>query len=154
MREIIIDTLVTVGSTLIIALIGYGFRLVSSKIATEKAKAQANENNLLAAAFTSAETVINATVNAVVGKIEQVTAGALREAVKNGTADRKELVALARTAYNEVIATISPTVMEQLEKVIYDSEQYILDKIENSVRTVKLEKGINEADKAYSGVVE
>lgn len=154
MRKIIIDTFVTVGSTLIIALIGYGFRLVSSKIAAEKAKAQANEKNLLAAAFTSAETVLNATVNAVVGKIEQVTAGALREAVKNGTADRKELMALARTAYNEVIATVSPTVMAELEKVINDSEQYILDKIENSVRAVKLEKGVGKSDKSYTGVIE
>lgn len=154
MREIIIDTLVTVGSTLIIALIGYGFRIVSNVIASEKAKAQANQNNLLVSAFASAETVINATVNAVVGKIEQVTAGTLREAVKNGNADRKELLALAQTAYDEVIAMVSPTVVEQLEKVIMDSEQYILDKIENSVRAVKLEKTEAAAEQKYSEVIE
>lgn len=75
-----------------------------------------------------------------VGSIEQTTAAALREAVKDGKADREELLALGKQAFDEVKAAIAP----EAQKVITDNlgsfDGYLSKLIENAVRRVKQEQ--------------
>ncbi|MBP3339800.1 MAG: hypothetical protein J6L69_10390 [Lachnospiraceae bacterium] len=146
MKELIMETLVTIGSAGLVAIIGCAGRWICSKIATEKQKAIVTKNTALQSAFTAAEIIISTTVDTVVGKIEQVKAADLRQLVKNGTKDRAELVALSKEAYDEIVATLGPMVFEEMSGVIVDSEKYILSKIEDAVRKVKLQTGGGGSD--------
>lgn len=139
MKEIIMDTLVTIASAGMTAVILCGARWIVAKISTQKEKAVEANYTALASVFGTAESILTTVTNTVVGKIEQVTAGELRAMVKSGTADRKQLTALATEAYDEIIATIQPEVLSSLSDVIADTETYILSKIEDAVRNVKLQ---------------
>lgn len=139
MKEIIMDTLVTIASAGTTAVILCGARWVVAKISTQKQKAVEAKNTALASAFGTAESILTTVTDTVVGKIEQVTAGELRALVKSGSADRKALTSLAGEAYKEIVATVQPDVMNELTNVIADSEAYILSKIEDAVRKVKLQ---------------
>lgn len=139
MKEILMDALVTVTSTCFIAILVCGARWIGVKISTQKQKAIEAKNTALASAFGTAETILTTITDTVVGKIEQVTAGELRALVKSGDASRDELVALAQEAYREIVATVQPEVFNELSGVIKDSEAYILSKIEDAVRKVKLQ---------------
>lgn len=139
MKEIIMETLVTLVSAEIIAIIMCCTRWLVAKISTQKQKAIEAKNTALASTFGTAETILTTITDTVVGKIEQVTAGELRSLVKSGNASRDELVALAGDAYREIVATVQPEVFNELSVVIKDSEAYILSKIENAVRKVKLQ---------------
>ena len=77
MKELIMETLVTIGSAGLVAIIGCAGRWICSKIATEKQKAIVTKNTALQSAFTAAEIIISTTVDTVVGKIEQVKAGSI-----------------------------------------------------------------------------
>jgi len=139
MNEIIMDTLVTIASTCVIAILVCGARWIGAKISTQKQKAVEAKNTALASAFGTAESILTTITDTVVGKIEQVTAGKLRTLVKNGEADREKLTALATDAYKEIVATVQPEILSELSGVIADSEAYILSKIEDAVRKVKLQ---------------
>ena len=139
MKGIILDALVTVASAGLTAIILCAVRWVVAKISTQKQKAIEAKNTALASAFGAAESILTTVTNTVVGKIEQITAGELRTLVKSGEADREQLVALAQRAYNEIVATVQPEVLSELNGVIADSETYILSKIEDAVRKVKLQ---------------
>lgn len=139
MKEIILDSLVTIASAGVTAIILCVVRWVVANISTQKQKAVEAKNTALASAFGAAESILTSITNTVVGKIEQVSAGDLRNLVKNGDADREELVALARKAYEEIVTTVQPEVLRELNGVVADSEAYILSKIEDAVRKVKLQ---------------
>ena len=139
MKEIVMDAVVTVASTCIIAILVCGAKWMGAKISTQKQKAFEAKNTALASAFGAAESILNTITNTVVGKIEQVSARDLRNLVKSGQADREELVALARKAYEEIVTTVQPEVLRELNGVVADSEAYILSKIEDAVRKVKLQ---------------
>lgn len=74
-----------------------------------------------------------------VGAMEQITAKALRDAVKSGKANREELLALGKQVFDEVKAAISP----QAQKVITDNlgsfDKYLTAVIEDAVLKVKQE---------------
>ncbi len=139
MKEIILDSLVTIASAGVTAIILCVVRWVVANISTQKQKAVEAKNTALASAFGAAESILTSITNTVVGKIEQVSAGDLRNLVNNGDADREELVALARKAYEEIVTTVQPEVLRELNGVVADSEAYILSKIEDAVRKVKLQ---------------
>lgn len=141
MKEIIMDVLVTVTSAGVTAMVVCAARWVGAKVSTQKQKAVEAKNTALASAFGAAEKILTTITDTVVGKIEQVTAGELRMLVKSGAADREQLVALAKDAYNEIVATVQPEVMDEMSGAIKDSEAYILSKIEDAVRKVKLQFG-------------
>ncbi|AEG60031.1 hypothetical protein [Desulforamulus ruminis] len=73
----------------------------------------------------------------VIGKIEQTTAGPLREAVKAGSVDREELLRLGRKAYWEVRETVGSEVVNVLERNMGDFENYLTSTIENKVLRLK-----------------
>lgn len=146
MKEILINAAITLISAMIVGTLTYLCRLLSSKIATQKQKAITEKNSALVTTFNTVENILNAVTSTVVGKIEQTTAGELRQMVKDGTANREELTILARDAYYEILDTLKPDVLEQLQNVTADYEQYIKDKIEDAVRKIKIEGATSSLD--------
>ncbi len=71
-------------------------------------------------------------------RFEQTVAGELRQAVKDGKVERKELLALGKKAYNEIIETIEPQVMEILRENIGNAKTYLESIIEAEVKKLKL----------------
>lgn len=72
-----------------------------------------------------------------VGEIEQTTAKALREAVKDGKVDKRELEVLAKRAFDEVDVALRP----ECKKLIADNygsfSKYLTKVIESKVLEVK-----------------
>lgn len=73
----------------------------------------------------------------VVSSIEQTTAASLRQAIKDGRGDRKELLALASHAYVEIIRTLEPDVRNLLRDQLGDLSAYIKSTIEAKVLELK-----------------
>ncbi len=146
MKEILINSAITIISAMLVGTLTYACRLLSSKIATQKQKALSEKNEALASTFNAVENILNSVTSTVVGKIEQTTAGDLRKMVKEGTANREELTILAKDAYYEILDMLKPSVLEQLQTVSDDWEQYIKDKIEDAVRKIKIESTAGTVD--------
>lgn len=124
----------------VITLLGaygvYFIQKAAAKVQTQTAQIKdESSRKLLNDALADVENLAIVTV----GSIEQTTAAALREAVKGGKADREELLALGKKAFDEVKAAIAP----EAQKVITDNlgsfDDYLLKLIENAVRRVKQE---------------
>ena len=104
LNQVIID----VAMAMIALLAAYGVNAIRKL--TEKAKLETEsiqneeQRKLLTDALKDLE---NLTTNTV-AQIEQTTAKALREAVKNGVKNREELEALANKAYNEIAEALKP----------------------------------------------
>lgn len=140
MKEIILNVAMLTFCTIALGLIGNVFQLVKTKVEAEKVKAEQEKNELKKRVFTAAETVLDNVVAVTVGKIEQVTAGDLREQVKAGNANYEDLKILARDAYYEIIDTVQKNVLDELSEGVEDYETYIMNKIENQVRLLKKDK--------------
>lgn len=124
----------------VITLLGaygvYFIQKAAAKVQTQTAQIKdESSRKLLNDALADVENLAIVTV----GSIEQTTAAALREAVKGGKADREELLALGKKAFDEVKAAIAP----EAQKVITDNlgsfDDYLSKLIENAVRRVKQE---------------
>lgn len=72
-----------------------------------------------------------------VGAMEQTTAKALREAVKNGTAKKTELEALGKQVYTEVRAAIGPEAQNLITRNLGNFDAYLTKCIEDAVLRVK-----------------
>lgn len=72
-----------------------------------------------------------------VGALEQTTAKTLRQAVKNGTKDREELLALGSQAFVEIKAAVTPEAQRMITKNLGSFDDYLTKCIEDSVRRVK-----------------
>ena len=77
----------------------------------------------------------------VVGSLEQNVAGELREAVKNGSAYKSELVALGSRAVEQVKRELGEEALDVLEATTGDVEAFIRDNVENAVRRIKSAEG-------------
>lgn len=124
----------------VITLLGaygvYFIQKAAAKVQTQTARIKdESSRKLLNNSLADVKNLASVTV----GSIEQTTAAALREAVKNGKADREELLALGKKAFDEVKAAIAP----EAQKVITDNlgsfDDYLSKLIENAVRRVKQE---------------
>ena len=74
-----------------------------------------------------------------VGAIEQTTAKALRDAVKNGTASREELLALGKQVFDEVKAAIAPEAQQVITDNLGSFDKYLTAVIEDAVLHIKNE---------------
>ncbi|MDK2902463.1 MAG: hypothetical protein PWQ93_382 [Clostridiales bacterium] len=72
-----------------------------------------------------------------VERFEQTIAGELRQAVKDGKADRNELLAIGRKAYQEVWDQLSDDMKAAASAEISDVKKYIEDTVEAMVRRIK-----------------
>lgn len=106
----------------------------AQKVKLETAKIENEEQrNLLTAALDDVETLTTKTVT----EIEQTTAKALREAVKAGTRDRAELVALSKKAFNEIADALQPEYKNMIEKNFGSFSKYLTKAIETKVFELK-----------------
>ena len=71
--------------------------------------------------------------------MEQTTAKALREAVKNGTASREELLALGKQVFDEVKAAVGPEAQKVITENLGSFDKYLTNCIEEAVLRVKQE---------------
>lgn len=92
-----------------------------------------NQKRLIGNALERLEIVAEKTVN----KIEQTTAKKLREAVKDGKVERKELENLAKDAYQEIICTMEPEYVAVIQASLGDAQTYIMNTIEEKVEMLK-----------------
>lgn len=69
--------------------------------------------------------------------MEQTTAGAVRELVKKGIKDRKELVALGDQVFREVKAAVGPRTCQVITDNLGDFDSYLKKCIEKAVLQVK-----------------
>lgn len=74
-----------------------------------------------------------------VGAMEQTTAKALRDAVKNGTASREELLALGKQVFDEVKAAITPEAQQAITDNLGSFDKYLTAVIEDAVLHIKNE---------------
>lgn len=72
-----------------------------------------------------------------VGAMEQTTAKALREAVKNGAADKEKLLALGKQVFDDVKSQLGPDVQETITDNLCDFDTYLKLLIEDTVMKVK-----------------
>lgn len=72
-----------------------------------------------------------------VGAMEQTTAKALRDAVKNGTASREELLALGKQVFDEVKAAIAPEAQQVITDNLGSFDKYLTAVIEDAVLNIK-----------------
>lgn len=126
-----------------LAIAGVGLAAVFTvsliKKTTEKVKLETNqiqkdeERRLIWDAVEGLNDVATKTVM----EIEQTVAKELREAVKDGQVDRKELTALSNKAFNDIIVALKPEYLEVLEKTFGNSKKYIMSTIESKVLEIK-----------------
>src|SRR5690554_723288 len=103
-NQIVID----VAMAMIALLAAYGVNAIKKltkkvKLETELIKNE-EQRKLLTDALNDLENLTTKTV----AQIEQTTAKALREAVKNGIKDRAELEALSKKAFDEIAGALKP----------------------------------------------
>ena len=76
-----------------------------------------------------------------VGALEQTTAKALREAVKDGSVNRDELVSLSGKAFAEIKAKIGPEAQQVITKNLGSFDEYLSNLIEVKVLELKAATG-------------
>ena len=112
----------------------YYIRLGASKLQAQTAQiADEKARQLLNNAVLDVANLVTLSV----GAMEQTTAKALREAVKAGTKDRAELVALGRDVFNDVKKQIGPEAQRVITKNLGRFDSYLKKCIENEVLKVK-----------------
>lgn len=134
----------------ILGLVGayvlYYINMASSKVKEQTGQIKdARARKVLENAMDDVVHLATVSVNA----MEQTTARALREAVKNGVADREELLALGRLVFDEVKRAIAPAAQEVITKNLGNFDDYLSAVIEDAVLKVK----ISDADFILGGSV-
>jgi hypothetical protein len=112
----------------------YYIRLGASKLQAQTAQIADEKARQL---LNNAVLDVTGLVTLSVGAMEQTTAKALREAVKAGTKDRAELVALGREVFNDVKKQIGPETQRVITENLGSFDSYLKKCIENEVLKVK-----------------
>ena len=133
----VMDLVVSVATALVglaSACAIYYIRQATAKVQAETARIQDQaQAELIRHATQRLEDVAEKTV----AKIEQTVAGELRQAVKDGKVDRAQLLALGKKAYDEVLATVEPEVVQVLQENLGDLKSYLESTIEAQVKKLK-----------------
>lgn len=109
-------------------------RKATRKIALEAEKLEdEKQEKLIKEALDRLDDIAEKTVTT----IEQTVAKNLREAVKNGEANKQQLKKLSGVAYNEIISTLKPEYIEALTLSLGDVESYIEKTIETKLYKLK-----------------
>lgn len=143
MKEILMDILVYVAVGMGTAVLAYavkvGYSAASAWLVKKEAEAAAADNELQASAFKLANSVLANVTQVVVGRIEQTKAADIREKVKTGQLEYKQLEILATDAYYDILDQLKPEVMASLEGYVTDMESYIYDQIEATLAQIKVD---------------
>ena len=128
--EVLMESLVTIVIALIGLAVAYGTHYI--KKASQRLQ-EKSEMELVDNLIANVEHVVLVTVEAA----EQRVAKDLRDAVKDGKVDRAELLAVADSVKEQVLATLSDESIELLKKTFGDIEILIENMIESAVAQVK-----------------
>lgn len=137
MKEMLVGIGISVGIFLVVMLVTIISGYMKSIMEAKKQEALANSNIAQANAWDTAIKVVDAVTTATVSTIEQTTAKDLREAVKDGKADRQELIDLSYKAYNSILEQIKPEIIQTLKENVTDYQSYLENRIEQAVLEVK-----------------
>lgn len=137
MKEMLVGIGISVGIFLVVMLVTIISGCMKSIMEAKKQEALANSNIAQANAWDTAIKVVDAVTTATVSTIEQTTAKDLREAVKDGKADRQELINLSYKAYNSILEQIKPEIIQTLKENVTDYQSYLENRIEQAVLEVK-----------------
>ena len=111
------NTLLTDAMLAVVSLAGaygiYFIRLCATKVKSQTAQLR---NERTRWALDTALDDVRQLAELSVGAMEQTTAKKLRENVKNGIADREELLALGKTVFDEIKAAIEPEAQRVITK--------------------------------------
>lgn len=137
MKEILTQILINISIALLSLAASYAILLINRwkkklELETEKIKDE-KQRNLVQDALNQMNLLAAKTVTS----IEQTTAGSLRQAVKKGLGDKKELLELSKQAYAEIISNLKPEYQQVLKQELGDLEKLIIDTIEEKVFELK-----------------
>lgn len=127
------------GTALAVYLVKSGANVLAEVCKKKRAEAVAADRQVMAVAFEGAERVLEAVTRATVGKLESNVAAELREKVKNGDAEYKDLCEVSEKAYREIIDQLKPEMQTVLLECIGDLETYIRNRVEAVLPGVKAE---------------
>jgi len=136
------EALVNLAIGVITLLAAYAMYGINKLTAKAKAQTEQIEDEATRQLLNDALADVQNLAAVTVGAIEQTTAKELREAVKEGTANREALAALGETAFHAVKAAISADAQRVITKNLGSFDTYLTNLIENAVRQVKQEDAI------------
>ena len=124
----------------VIALLGaYAMYYIRIGVNIAKAKTTQLEDDAARKLLDNALEDVEILAEKSVGAMEQTTAKALRDAVKLGSGDREELLALGKQVFDEVKVAITPEAQAIITKNLGSFDAYLTKCIEDAVRRVKQE---------------
>lgn len=142
----------------VITLLGaYGLYYIQKATAKAKTQIAQIKDESSRKLLTNALEDVSELASVTVGSLEQTTASTLRKAVKEGKADREELLALGKQAFNDVKAAVSPKAQKVITENLGSFDTYLQNLIEDAVRRVKQEEpyitveGTANTDKPATG---
>ena len=133
------DVLVNVALGVITLLGAYAMYYIRAGVNMAKTKTAQIEDDATRKLFNNALNDVESLAAVSVGAMEQTTAKALRDAVKNGTASREELIALGKQVFDDVKMAITPEAQAIITKNLGSFDNYLVKCIEDAVRKVKQE---------------
>jgi hypothetical protein len=138
MEQIFNDAIVQIVGALLGLAVSYAvFFITKAQVKIHEATAQKIADDSKKKLIDDAvDRVIGLTQNTVL-KIEQVSASALREAVKDGTIEKSELESLGKQAVQEVYSQLTEESKALLQTQVVDIQKYILDLVEKTVFEIK-----------------
>lgn len=136
-RSALIELLTSLALSVITLAGSYGIYYIHvgvSKVKEQTAQIKdARSRKLFEDAITDVASLAALSVNA----MEQTTARALRDAVKTGTKNRNDLLALGRQVFDEVKTTIAPETQRIITANLGSFDAYLTKCIEDAVLKVK-----------------
>ena len=136
-KEIFLSAAGAVGVTLALLILTDVFAILGAFFQKKKAEAQAEQNQMLTAAYDMAIRVLDSITQTTLSRIETTKAAAIRQAVKNGEKGYTELTGLSEEAYQDIVRQLSPSVEKALEGCVKNTEALIRNKIEELLPEVK-----------------
>jgi phage tail protein X len=139
--DAILDTLQDILIKIVIGLLGlaatYAMYYIKKAVAKIMLEADKIKDDKQRALVKEAIDRVDELAYKAVAATEQTVAAALRKAVKEGIANREELLALGAQACEEVYSQLSPAVIEALKSQVNDVDKYIADTVESMVLGIK-----------------
>lgn len=130
----LLETIVCAAVTALCSYALYGLKLLYTWGKSKLAQiGDADARRVLEAALEDVERLTDKTV----ATLEQTTAKALRQAIKDGKADEAELTALAGQALDEITAALKPEAIAAITANYGRAEEYIRKCVEAKVLEIK-----------------
>lgn len=153
MREVVMDVFTAVAVTVVLCLVNEGLKqlqtFVTGWLEKIRDEAEKQDSEVGLKLIDMAKNLVNSTVYNSVAAMEQTKAKDIREAVKKGLKDRRELEILAQDVLYGIKEQLAPDIIEIMEGYVTDLDKYLQEQIEASLLSVKassqfLETGVLE----------